>query len=237
MPTVKVNDIQIYYEIHGEGKPLFLIGGLGLDLSELQSISGWLAQRYQVIVFDNRGAGRTDKPDVPYSIEMMAKDTAELMKALAIERASLLGISMGGKIALDLALRYPGRVEKLILVSTSARVMNTKKRLWRLRLLGLVSSLPLFQSKHPQPRYAFLRQLQASSSYNCIARLHELHCPTIILHGKGDRTAPYALAEEMHAGIQGSRLLPFQGGHIFFLFGERQQFLDATAEFMENESE
>jgi pimeloyl-ACP methyl ester carboxylesterase len=237
MPTVKVNDIQIYYEIHGEGKPLFLIGGLGLDLSELQSMSGWLAQRYQVIVFDNRGAGRTDKPDVPYSIEMMAKDTAELMKALAIERASLLGISMGGKIALDLALRYPGRVEKLILVSTSARVMNTKKRLWRLRFLGLVSSLPLFQSKHPQPRYAFLRQLQASSSYNCIARLHELHFPTIILHGKGDRTAPYALAEEMHAGIQGSRLLPFQGGHIFFLFGERQQFLDATAEFMENESE
>ena len=60
MPTVKVNDIQMYYEIHGEGKPLFLIGGLGLDLSELQSMSGWLAQRYQVIVFDNRGAGRTE---------------------------------------------------------------------------------------------------------------------------------------------------------------------------------
>ena len=110
--------------------------------------------------------------------------------------------------------------------------MNTRKRLWRLRLLGLVSSLPLFQSKHPQPRYAFLRQLQASGSYTCIARLHELHFPTIILHGKRDRTAPYALAEEMHAGIQGSRLLPFQGGHLFFLFGERQQFLDATAEFM-----
>ena len=54
MPTLKVNDIQMYYEIHGEGKPLLLIGGLGLDLSELQSMSGWLAQRYQVIVFDNR---------------------------------------------------------------------------------------------------------------------------------------------------------------------------------------
>ena len=111
-------------------------------------MSGWLAQRYQVIVFDNRGVGRTDKPDVPYSIEVMAQDTAELMKALAIERASLLGISMGGKIALDLALRYPGRVEKLILVSTSARVINTTKRLWRLRFLGLVSSLPLVLQLH-----------------------------------------------------------------------------------------
>jgi pimeloyl-ACP methyl ester carboxylesterase len=190
-----------------------------------------------VIVFDNRGAGRTEKPDVPYSIEMMADDTAELLKALAIERASLLGISMGGKIALALALRYPGRVEKLILVSTSARVINSKKRLWRLRFLGLVSSLPLFQSKYPQPRYAFLRQLQASGSYSCIARLHELHFPTCILHGKRDRTAPYALAVEMHAGIQGSRLLLFKGRHLFFLFGERQQFLDAIAEFMEGNDE
>lgn len=213
MPILKVNDIQMYYEIHGEGKPLFLIGGLGL--SELQSISGWLAQRYQVIVFDTRGVGRTEKPDVPYSIEAMADDTAERMKALSIELASLLGISMGGKVALDSALRYPGRAEKLILVSTSARVLNTRKRLRRLRLLSLVSKLPMFQSKYPQPHYAFLRQLQASSSYNCIARLYELHFPTIILHGKGDRTAPYALAEEMHAGIPSSRLLPFKDGHIF----------------------
>ncbi|HJT56933.1 MAG TPA: alpha/beta hydrolase [Ktedonobacteraceae bacterium] len=237
MPTVKVNAIQMYYEIHGKRKPLLLIGGLGLDLSEVQSISGWLAQRYQVIVFANRGAGRTEKPDVPYSLEAMADDTAQLMKALTIEGASLLGISMGAKIALALALRYRGRVEKLIVISTSARVINSRKRLWRFRLLSLVSNLPLFQSKHPQPRYAFLRQLQASGSYNCVARLHELHVPTSILHGKRDRTAPYALAQEMHAGIQGSRLLPFQGGHLFFLFGERQPFLDAIAAFMEGNDE
>jgi len=130
MPIVKANDIQMYYEIHGEGRSLVLIGGPGFDLSDLQRISSWLAQRYQVIVFDNRGAGRTDKPDIPYSMEMMDEDTAALLKALAIERASLLGISMGGKIALALALRYPERVEKLILVSTSARVMNTRRR-WR----------------------------------------------------------------------------------------------------------
>ena len=119
-----------------------------------------------MIVFDNRGAGRTDKPDIPYSIEMMAEDAAELLKALTIERASFLGISMSGSIALDLALRYPERAEKLVLVSTSARVMHTRRR-WRVRLLGLVSGLPLFQSKYPQPCYAFLRQLQASGSYNC----------------------------------------------------------------------
>jgi 3-oxoadipate enol-lactonase len=183
-------------------------------------------------VFDNRRAGRTDKPDIPYSIEMMAEDTEELMNALAIERAPILGISMGGRIALELALQHPERVERLILVSTSARVRNTKKSIWRLRLLSLLSSAPIFRSKYPQPRYAFLRQLQASGDYNCTGRLHELHIPTVIMHGKKDKSAPYTLAEEMHAGIRGSQMMTFKGGHIFFLISERQQFLDATAEFL-----
>jgi 3-oxoadipate enol-lactonase len=236
MPTIKVNDIHMYYEIYGEGKPLVLIGGLAIDLSEFESISRWFAQKYQVLAFDNRGVGRTDKPDSPYSIEMMAEDTEALMNALAIERASILGMSMGGRIALALALQHAERVERLILVSTSARVRSTRKRSWRFRLLSLVSSMPIFRSKYPQPRYAFLRQLKASGDYNCTDRLHELHMPTIILHGKKDQTAPYPLAEEMHAGIQGSQMMTFQGGHIFFLTGGRQQFLDATIDFLEAKS-
>jgi 3-oxoadipate enol-lactonase len=234
MPTIKVHDIHMYYEIHGEGKLLVLIGGLASDLSELESISRWLAQKYRVLVFDNRGAGRTDKPDIPYSIEMMAEDTEELLKALAIERAAILGISMGGRIALELALQHPERVEKLILVSTSAKVWQNGKRRWRLRLLSFLFSAPIFKGKYPQPRYAFLRQLHASGSYNCTDRLHELHIPTVILHGKKDQSAPYALAEEMHNGIQGSHMLTFKGGHLFFLISERQQFLDASAKFLES---
>lgn len=232
MPTIQVNDIHMYYEIHGEGKPLVLVGGLGIDLSELDGISRWLAQKYQVLAFDNRGAGRTEKPDIPYSIEMMAQDTEELLKALAIERASVLGISMGGRIALALALQHPERVEKLVLVSTSAWVSKTRRRSWRLRLLSLLSSTPIFRGTYPQPRYAFLRQLQASGDYDCTDRLHELHMPTIILHGKKDKSTPYALAEEMHASIRGSHLMTFRGGHLFFLIRERQQFLDATAKFL-----
>lgn len=232
MPVIQVRDIQMYYEIHGSGKPLVLIGGLASDLSELDGITRWFAQRYQVIVFDNRGVGRTEKPDIPYSIEMMAEDTEELLKALAIERASILGISMGGRIALALALRHPERVEKLILVSTSARVERTRRRAWRLLLLGLFSQTSLLQSKYPQPRYAFIRQLQASGDYNSTNRLRELHMPTLIMHGKNDQTAPYRLAEEMHAGIPGSQLLQFQGGHIFFFFKERQPFLEAVATFL-----
>ena len=218
----------MYYEIHGDGEPLMLIVGLGTDISEWDGIIRWLAKKYKVLAFDNRGAGRTDKPDTPYSIEMMAHDTAGLMQTLGIEQAHILGISMGGRIALALALRYPTSVKKLVLVSTSARSIKN----WRRYFFGILSSAPIFRSKYPQPHYAFMRQRQASFAYNCTDKLHELQIPTVIMHGKKDKVVPYTLAEEMHTGIKGSKMLTFAGGHLFFLIKERQQFLDAIAEFI-----
>jgi 3-oxoadipate enol-lactonase len=228
MPYIQVNDIQMYYEIHGDGEPLLLIVGLGTDISEWDGIIRWLAKTYQVMAFDNRGAGRTDKPDMHYSIEMMADDTAGLMQMLGMKQANVLGISLGGRIALELALQHATSVKKLVLVSTSARIIKN----WRRHFYGILSSAPIFRSKYPQPHYAFMRQLQASSTYNCADKLHELQIPTLIMHGKKDKAAPYTLAEEMHTGIQGSKMLTFAGGHLFFLMKERQQFLDAIAEFV-----
>ncbi|MFL5656084.1 MAG: alpha/beta fold hydrolase [Ktedonobacteraceae bacterium] len=228
MPYIKVNDIQMYYEIHGDGEPLVLIVGLGTDISEWDGIIHWLAQKYKVLAFDNRGAGRTDKPDTHYSIEMMANDTAGLMQALGIQQAYILGISMGGRIALALALQHPKSVKKLVLVSTSARSIKN----WRSHFFSMLSGMPIFRSKYPQPRYAFTQQRQASFVYNCTGKLHELHIPTVIMHGKKDKIVPYKLAEEMHTGIKGSKMLTFSGGHIFFFMKERQQFLDAIAEFV-----
>jgi pimeloyl-ACP methyl ester carboxylesterase len=230
MPTVQVNDINLYYEVHGTGTPLVLIGGLANDLSESEALIHPLAAQRQVIAFDNRGAGRSDKPDQSYSIEQMAGDAAGLLRELRIARADVLGISMGGRIALDLALAHPEQVNRLILVSTSARI---QPRPWWFGLSKLLATSPLFQSKYPQPRYAFLRQLRASSAYDRTARLGEIHAPTLILHGRRDKIAPYALAQEMRAGIAGSRLVAFDGGHLFFLFRERRRFLDTAAQFLD----
>lgn len=119
MPEVKVNDIDIYYETRGEGEPLVLVMGLGGTLEWWFLQVPALSQYYRVVAFDNRGSGRSDKPDIPYTMEMMAKDTIGLMDALGIPSARIFGISMGGMIAQHIALLYPQRVKTLILGATT----------------------------------------------------------------------------------------------------------------------
>ncbi|MGH2835878.1 MAG: alpha/beta fold hydrolase [Solirubrobacteraceae bacterium] len=220
MPTVSVDGLRMYYELAGAGPPLVLIAGLGLDLSECGQLIDVLASHYCVLAFDNRGAGRTDKPDQPYTITQMAADTAGLMRALGIERAHVAGMSLGGRIALELALEHPEHVRSLILVSTSARV----ERRWTINLLGLVSLV--FRGRYPQPRYAFRRQRAASVGYDRTGDLSELRVPTLVVHGRRDHIVPYRLAEDMAAGIPGARLELVDSGHIYPLskstrFGEQ----------------
>jgi 3-oxoadipate enol-lactonase len=96
MPRVRVNDIEMYYETHGKGTPLVHIGGLAGDARTWTRQIEHLAQYFQVLCFDNRGTGRTDCPDRPYSTKLFADDTVGLMDAVGIERAHIYGISMGG---------------------------------------------------------------------------------------------------------------------------------------------
>jgi 3-oxoadipate enol-lactonase len=232
VPTARANGIDLYYERAGHGPAVVLIGGLGTDSTFLRSIAKGLAQYVDVVSFDNRGAGRSDKPDAPYSIELMASDTVELMAAIGIERAHLIGISMGASIALAVALDQPDRVASLILVSASAKKsmdMPISKPFLLIRLLGRI--LPIVEGKYPQPDYAFQRQLVASRSYDCSARLGEIAAPTLIMHGRKDRTVPLALAEELSAGIPQSRITRFSGGHAFFLYGTRDRFVLEAAGF------
>lgn len=120
MPKAIVNGINMYYEVHGQGEPLILIMG------SFGSLEAWSLQihafqkHYEVIVFDNRGIGRTDKSPEPYSIATMADDTVSLMDHLGIDKAHVLGMSLGGPVAQDIAINYPQRVKRLVLICSFA---------------------------------------------------------------------------------------------------------------------
>jgi pimeloyl-ACP methyl ester carboxylesterase len=118
MPKVKVGDINMYYEIHGKGEPLVMIMGLGGNLEWMRPAIPTYSREYRLILFDNRGSGQSDAPDIPYTMEMMADDTAGLLDAIGIDSAHIQGASMGGMIAQQFVLRYPERVISLILACT-----------------------------------------------------------------------------------------------------------------------
>ena len=121
MPYIAVGDISIYYEIHGSGPRLLYIPGTGGDLRKPGNVFGSpLAERFEILAYDQRGLGRTSRPDVPYSMAGYADDAAGLLAAVGWSRCSVLGVSFGGMVAQELALRHPESVERMVLACTSS---------------------------------------------------------------------------------------------------------------------
>jgi len=120
MPRVKLDTISLYYETHGEGHPILLMAGLNADNASWAGVCGKLAKHFRVITFDNRGSGRSDTPDIKYPIREMADDAIALLDHLRIKKCHVIGHSMGGYIAQELAIYYPGRVGKLVLEATAS---------------------------------------------------------------------------------------------------------------------
>ncbi len=121
MPFVAVRDIQVYYDIQGTGPRLLCISGTGGDLRRSPTIfDSPLARHFEILAYDQRGLGRTSRPDIPYTMADYAADAEGLLKAVGWERCSVMGISFGGMVAQEFALRYPDRVERLVLACTSS---------------------------------------------------------------------------------------------------------------------
>ena len=116
-----LNDIELYYEVHGDGPPLLLVAGLASDVSSWQTVLPALSEHFRVIVVDNRGIGRSVPEDAPVSVDLMADDCAALIDHLGYGPVHVLGHSMGGFTALSLAARYPDRVKKLVLAATGEK--------------------------------------------------------------------------------------------------------------------
>ena len=120
MPKAAVNGINMYYEVHGKGVPLVMIQGFAGNHQAWFFQTPVFKKYYKVIILDNRGIGKTDKSSEPYTIRTMADDVIGLMNHLGVDRAHVLGLSLGGMVAQEIAISYPERVIKLVLGSTFA---------------------------------------------------------------------------------------------------------------------
>jgi len=220
MSYVLVNGIDLYYEEYGKGSPLMLVAGLASDSQSWQPIVEKLSRHYRIIIFDNRGSGRTKPQDAETSIQAMADDCIALIRHLNLFRVHLLGHSMGGFIALDCAIRYPDYVSKLILVGTSA--FNSKRNnalfndwvlyreegmhsaLWFKNIFYWIFSKHFFENSsmletalglavnylYPQTVKAFKNQVKALEAFNCFENLSHINSETLVVFGQEDLLFP-----------------------------------------------
>jgi pimeloyl-ACP methyl ester carboxylesterase len=239
---VSVGDVQIAYREWGRGEPLLLITGFGATMDIWDPVLVIeLAAHYRVIVFDNRGLGGTTAPAADFSIEQLADDTAGLMGALGLERAHVLGYSMGGYVAQELLLKYPQRVTRLVLMGTGcgggegiaprAEVLQALSDMsgsideviqrvisvlvpddWGSSHGTYLRGILLRPTEPPSPE-SLARQRQAMDSWQgTCERLSAVHAPTLVLSGTADQVLPPANAMLLVNRIPGAWLAQFPGG-------------------------
>jgi len=262
MPKMRVNDIEMNYELHGEGEPLVLIMGFTGNLEAWRPLVPAFAREYRVLIFDNRGAGLTDKPDGPYSMPMMADDTAGLMDALSIDAAHIYGVSMGGMIAQELALRHPQKVKALVLGCTTPGGSNSHRRpqktfeaLARIPNVSVEEGLEIvlrllftdeFAAAYGQqlremtlhsfdlrtPRHTVLAQSAAIASHNTYDRLPQIGAPTLVIAGGDDELVPSGNSPILAQRIPGAELVMYPKARHGYLYEVAAEATAAVLDFL-----
>jgi pimeloyl-ACP methyl ester carboxylesterase len=236
MPTIQANDIQLFYEVRGDGEPLLLIAGFACDHLIWSLVEPSLTSRYRVISFDNRGVGQSSAPDRPYSIPQMAQDAAALLEEMGVREVHVAGYSMGGQIAQELALAHPDKVLSLLLLSSCAKgdergksLIETFGELPRLvdprtsaRIIfpwlytNAFFSKPealeqlmkwLIECPFPTTPQGMYHQSRAIAAFDTVARLGAIRCPTLVLVGKEDILVPSSFSEQLAEGIPNAELV------------------------------
>jgi pimeloyl-ACP methyl ester carboxylesterase len=261
MPITRINDINLYYEVHGAGEPLLMIHGLASRGEGFSHQLPALSRHFKTIIFDNRGVGETDQPETDYSIPQMADDAAGLLDHLGIGQARVLGISMGGMIAQELALRHAQRVRKLALGCTHCgirhcipapewvgeifRNLKGKPREQIVREFIPVNFSRQTQETNTQlieavvPRmvnnrqapHAYYRQLEALYRFDSFDRLPEIRIPALVLTGAEDALIPPGNAKIIADRIPGARLMEFSETSHLFFIEKADEVNQALLEF------
>ncbi|MBI4287726.1 MAG: alpha/beta fold hydrolase [Chloroflexi bacterium] len=260
MPLVKSGETNIYCETHGHGAPLVLLMGLGCHDGLWPYQVPAFSERFQVVLMDNRGVGRSDKPPGDYSIEMMADDVANVLLGLGIVKAHILGMSMGGAIAQRFALRHPQMVDKLILACTFSEqtpygimMMELWEQVARGAGMAAVTRLLLLQSftprgfieqrhivaeiqgvfdLYPQPVEAYVSQNHACQRHETTPELPRIKAPTLVLVGDRDIQTPVGSAKLIASKIPGAQLKIIPRCGHGFMWEAAEQFNEAVLGFL-----
>ncbi|MGH7598977.1 MAG: alpha/beta fold hydrolase [bacterium] len=261
---IKANGVNMYYKLVGEGEPVVFIAGLASDHLEWlpAHVPAFTAAGYQCVLFDNRDAGQTgESPVAAYTIKLLADDAAGLLKQLGIKQAHIVGESMGGMIAQELAINYPELVRSLTLVCTWARSEPFHKALsasWKnmRRKLTLDESFQAFglwffssrfyenpeaeqmflaevrANPHPQSIAAFERQWDAILTQNTLDRLSRITAPAHVVAGDADIMSPFRLSRLMAEKIPGAKLTVFPESSHVLAFENPAAFNPVALDFL-----
>jgi pimeloyl-ACP methyl ester carboxylesterase len=240
--TISSNGQTLYYEVHGDGEPLVLVMGIGYDSSlwKLQQVPA-LSKRFRVVIFDNRDSGRSSRASRQYSIGDMADDVAGLLDGLQVPRAHVLGLSMGGMIGQEFALRHPDRIDRLVLSGVggaAARNAFDPIRIWAwvkshdgsgetfaaqqfvwlfssrfLRDHAAVEQTLALLASNPNPVTpdAYGRQATAYLQHDVVDRLSRIQAPTLVVGGEQDLLTPPWIVEEVASAIPGAKFRMLRG--------------------------
>jgi 3-oxoadipate enol-lactonase len=244
VPFAHSDDVRIYYEAQGKGPALLLVPGIPAISSDWFPFADRLGERFRVVVYDNRGSGRSDAPPGPYSTRQLAVDAVAVLDALGIERAHVFGVSLGGMIAQELALGFPERVDRLVLGSTQASTQDAVRPRrevslafafetddWaeRMRVLAPFAFAPgvgpqllaKFIDKKigdVEPDHGYRGQIAAVLAHDALDRLGSIERPTLVIAGSQDQIIPAENSETLCERIPRARLEVINGaGHLFFI--------------------
>lgn len=261
MPKVKVNDIKINYEVEGEGEPLVLIHGLSGSTIEWFFQIPELSKHYKVIAYDIRGHGQTDKPKQEYSIKLFADDLKGLLDKLGVERAHIIGHSMGGMVAQQFALDYPDKVKSLVLANTASEsgevgelyiknsILCAEKfgmeavfddmLIWNLHESFLRENKEIIEIWKEQfltdndQVHAYVAACNAVRRFNLTSQLQKIKAPTLVLVGDNDITTPLKYSKIIHQNILNSELKTIEdAGHLSHVVNSGITFNEAVLEFL-----
>ena len=241
MPYTDAPGFRIYYEEHGDGFPLLLINGLGSDHLEWLHQLPAFEERFRGIAFDNRGTGRTDVPPGPYTTAQMADDAASLLRDLGVRRAHVLGVSLGGMIAQEVALRHPELVDGLVLGCTGpggglsvrpspeamaafAFAKGEDPEAELRRMLPFLYTDACIRERpeeiegfvrrrldNPTPPEGYLAQLSAAVTHDASSRLEGIRARTLVITGDADRLVHWENSLRIAGRIPGATLVVLPG--------------------------